>query len=143
MTIKGIKKYKTKEITLYEFFDLEPEECPSVIVRPFPPVSQAEIDEFTTGAAIFHADKSTTMNLSAEKKQIIRKKKLAFGVGVEDHDFFDDDTGQKTEWDEKLWKELDKQNPLILKKILKEIDSINEIEEGSTNPTLPQQSGEK
>ena len=147
--IKGLMKYPTKIISLDEFFEkgkelsidsgnpspghIEPVHW--VKVRPFPPYSAAQIETLNTSGIKIHANKSTTIETNAETKMKIRRIKLTVGVGIEDHNF-KDENGKTREWNDQLIKELDGPtgNPAVLKKVMNEINKINEVDEGE-NPT--------
>lgn len=137
--IPGLLPYKTKKVSLDEFFEnekgkkVEGEPKHWVKVRPFPPFTAAEIETLNTEGIEIHADKQKTTKIktNAETRMKIRELALGLGAGVEDHNI-KDATGKIFAWDKKLWKSLDK-NPSILKKVLRAIWKMNPAGSGEDN----------
>ena len=134
--IPGMLPFRTEKVNLDEFFQdgkgkkEDDEPVHYVITRPFPPATAAEIETLNTGGITIHSDKTTTVKTDADTK--LRIRKLALGAGVENHSLCDA-SGKKYDWNEKLWKSLDR-NPAILRKVLASIWRLNPSG-GEENPT--------
>lgn len=141
--IDGLKKYTTKKLNLDRFFDgdeSQDKDNPNhwVIIRIWPTVTDLELSALRSQSIEMSSKQSTgenksKYNISAETLLRINKLMLTDGTGIEDHNFIEN--GQKRNWDDNLWKELNNIKPEILKYIAKEIDLLNNPIEGTENPT--------